>query len=87
MLSRCLLDFSVGVVAFFIGMSQTSSFFSPMIRCVLYNGHLQPFLSTECLFKTGYLQGVCHAWFHLHGLARDTRNAKQDENQKIQILV
>ena len=30
-LSRCFLDFSVGVGAFVIGFSQISSFFSPYI--------------------------------------------------------
>ena len=27
--------------------------------------------------KTGFWLGVCQGWFHLHGLARDSRNTKQ----------
>ena len=34
MLSRCCLDFSVGVGAFVIGLSQISSFFSYMLKMV-----------------------------------------------------
>ena len=39
MLSRCLLDFSVGVGAFDIGLSQISSFFSfktLIFMCILF---------------------------------------------------
>ena len=35
MLSRCFLDFSVGVGAFVIGLSQISSFFYDFKKCLI----------------------------------------------------
>ena len=35
-LSCCFFDFSLDVGAFFIGLSQISSFFSSLIRCYLH---------------------------------------------------
>ena len=36
MLSRCFLDFSVGVGAFVTGLSQSSSFFSVELSVLIY---------------------------------------------------
>ena len=44
------------------------------------------FFSIEPWSKTGYWLGVCHGWFHFHGLARVARNAKQARITKWKIL-
>ena len=51
LLSRCLLDFATGTVAFVIGLSQISSFFSsqPIIRyklLIIYIRHFVTFFIT-----------------------------------------
>ena len=48
-LSRCFLDFSVGVGAFVIGLYQISSFFSSIVgeRLTPYQAAQHPFLAAE----------------------------------------
>ena len=43
----------------------------------------QPYFSCEPISKTGYWLGVCHGWFHLHGLTRATRSESRElQNEK-----
>ena len=49
MLSRCFLDFSVGVGAFVIGLSQNSSFFPFVIRLRQIPSLFSSFISIFCL--------------------------------------
>ena len=53
-LSRCFLDFSVGVRAFGTGLSQISSFFSYMSTLVSRNNRIKRV--TPCLCRTGTLK-------------------------------
>ena len=50
---------------------------------VIYHWKLEPFFVSQSLSKTGFWLGVCHGWFHLHGLTRPVRSANRDlQNEK-----
>ena len=46
---------------------------------VIYHWRRQPYF----FYRTGFLLGVCHGWFHLRGLTRSVRNADRElQNEK-----
>ena len=60
MLSRCFLDFSVGVGAFVIELSQISSFFSPKGKSILQNE--KSHMENECLLLSLLFTCFADAW-------------------------
>ena len=92
-LSRCFLDFSVGVRVFIIGLGKISSFFSydvkasahvfklPCTTCLGTSTATIFLLNDHSLYALMTLDN-CHAWFYLYGIQlTGQRRVESDKTQ------